>query len=214
MPEARELTQIIIGAKKPLTDYEVHTKNNGFVYYIPNMEKFNLEDEVIEVEEKTSWESSGNVISLSIPPEIKQLVLLSYEINKMAQEGGQKPRMSNSRISMLVNDEGICYINGGILVDDTETSEKLSEYFDVRISKSPWFNISTRYKEDRFILMLRYLGHAVQFIARGSEWSSSSGYAHMCAGHVPYASNSGINIQSLFSRQSLSAMDASPAGRH
>lgn len=211
MSDITELIQVVVGAKKPLTAFEGnHTTNNGFMHYHPNFEKLKSDDQSIEVTEVAEPSSENSVFSLHVPPEIKQLVLLSYEVSKAAQSGNHVYRARMNPSCMFVNDEGILYVTGGILFNDEVTLQRLAEYFDVKVLQSPSINAHFNHGGLEVLLMLKDLGHAVQFAARGVEWSTSQGYARMCLGHIPKYSNT----QFPFSQQSPSATDALCRGLH
>ena len=187
--ETSELVQIIENAKKPVSMWEHDPeKNNGFFHYHPNLDTLSLDDQPIKLEHIDFGELMRYTGYLTIPNEVKRIVLLVNDISTKAQEEtkGYRHRMNSPLIT--INREGIVYVAGGVLFEDEETLLRIHDYFDLGCEQVLECD-KTNHGGMVNLLGLKQLDSALQFASRGEEWSTSPGYAHLCLGHIPFGKN-------------------------
>lgn len=159
--QKEQLLDIIKIAPKPPSMWELEAdKNNGFRGYIPEIEK--------------------------LPEELKPLIILSQEITQKAHEANTGYRARMNPVVVFENGHGTFYLSGGILFRDEETLHRLGRYFDIEVTETPKFDTWPNHGGLESVLRMKDLGKSMQFVARGGEWATSAGYAHMCMGQISY----------------------------
>ena len=156
--EKEQLLDILVRSPKPRTVCESNPeRNNGFTRY--------------RLEKKR-------------PEFLVPLIGLAEEFSQKAYDSNIGYRSRMNPVGFFESLEGISYISGGILFRDEETLDKLTRYFPIAVSEDRTIGY-VDHGGFEIVLGLKHRETAVQFVARGLEWATSPGYAHLCLGHIP-----------------------------